>query len=208
MFEYECMRVLFKFLAIPRNNKKHLTNTFSWQMAEFMHQQLMVTTRATITTTWYVSINYDEVSTLDNQSWLLVHCYVVEYWVRIPILIYIYGLLEGFGFKNLTKVTMEALTIRGGMPRDQVANELMSFGINCVNVFQGAKSSVTKQIHDDYAPISMAHHLLQSNANFICYTFGETHWKFLANLACIVCTFSQMTFGIYKNHQYHGNNGE
>jgi hypothetical protein len=83
-----------------------------------MHQQMMVAIIATLTTTQYVSINYDEVSTLDNQSWLLVHCYVVENWVRIPILISIDGLLEGFGFKNLTKVTMEALTIRGGMPRD------------------------------------------------------------------------------------------
>jgi hypothetical protein len=42
----------------------------------------------------------------------------VENWVRILILISIDGLLEGFGFKNLTKMTMEALTIRGGMPRD------------------------------------------------------------------------------------------
>jgi hypothetical protein len=43
---------------------------------------------------------------------------VVENRVRIPILISIDGLLEEFGFKNLTKVTMEALTIEGGMPKD------------------------------------------------------------------------------------------
>jgi hypothetical protein len=43
--------------------------------------------------------------------------------------------LEGFGSNNLTKVIMEALTIRGGMFRDQVASKLMSFGGNNVNVF-------------------------------------------------------------------------
>jgi hypothetical protein len=43
--------------------------------------------------------------------------------------------LEGFGSNNLTKVIMEALTIRGGMFRDQVASKLMSFGGDNVNVF-------------------------------------------------------------------------
>ncbi len=71
-------------------------------------------------------------------------------------------------------MTMEALTIRGGMPKDQIVNKLMSFGVDCVNMFQGTKSSVTKQIYDDYAPFSMAHHT-KSNANLICYTFGEAH---------------------------------
>jgi hypothetical protein len=33
-----------------------------------MHQQMMVAIRAVMTTTQYVFINYDEVSTLDNQS--------------------------------------------------------------------------------------------------------------------------------------------
>jgi hypothetical protein len=83
-----------------------------------MHQQVMVAIRVAMTTTQYVSINYDEVSTLDNQSQLLVLCYVVENWVRIPILISIDGLLEGFGLKKLTKMIIEALTIRGGKPKD------------------------------------------------------------------------------------------
>jgi hypothetical protein len=36
-------------------------------MAEFMHH-VMVVIKTTVITTQYVSINYDEVSTLDNQS--------------------------------------------------------------------------------------------------------------------------------------------
>jgi hypothetical protein len=45
---------------------------------------------------------------------------------KIPILISFNYVLEGFGSNNLTKAIMEALTIRGGMPKDQVVNKLMS----------------------------------------------------------------------------------
>jgi hypothetical protein len=68
MLEYESMKVLFEFLAIPKNRRKHWIDTSSLQMVEFMHRQMMVITRAIVTTTQYVFINCDEVSTLDNQS--------------------------------------------------------------------------------------------------------------------------------------------
>jgi hypothetical protein len=46
----------------------------------------------------------------------------------------------------LTKAIIEALTIGGGMPKDQVVNKLMSFGTYNINVFQNVKFGVTKQI--------------------------------------------------------------
>ncbi len=59
----------------------------------------------------------------------------MENWVRIHILISFDRVFEGSSSNNLTKVIMEALTIRGGMFRDQVASKLMSFGGDNVNVF-------------------------------------------------------------------------
>jgi hypothetical protein len=41
---------------------------------------------------------------------------------------------------------MDALMIGGGVPKDQIAQKLIYFGANGVNVFQGTKSDVTKQI--------------------------------------------------------------
>jgi hypothetical protein len=41
---------------------------------------------------------------------------------------------------------MDALMIGGGVPKDQIAQKLICFGANGVNVFQGTKSDVTKQI--------------------------------------------------------------
>jgi hypothetical protein len=62
-------------------------------------------------------------------------------------------------------VIMEALTIGGGMLKDQVVNKLMSFWTNHINVFQNTKSGVTKQIQDDYAPFFISVHCMAHHTN-------------------------------------------
>jgi hypothetical protein len=73
-------------LAVPKNKKKHSRNdNFGLTMVKFMDQNVMEATKATMGAVWYVVLNYDEVFIVDNQSWLFVHCYVVQNWVRILI---------------------------------------------------------------------------------------------------------------------------
>jgi hypothetical protein len=78
---------------------------------------------------------------------------VVQNWVRIPILISLDRTVVGSGSNNLT--IMEAFMISGGLPRNQITQKLICFGVDDVNVFQGTRTSVTKQIHDNYAPHSL-----------------------------------------------------
>jgi len=76
-------------------------------MAEFMHRVVMKAIRAVLQITHYVAFNCDEVSTINNQSWLSIHCYVVENWVRIPILISldrVVTTLQVQGSENIIKV--------------------------------------------------------------------------------------------------------
>ncbi len=43
---------------------------------------------------------------LNNQSWLSIHYYVVQNWVRIPILISLDNVLEGFGNDNFNNMKL------------------------------------------------------------------------------------------------------
>jgi hypothetical protein len=45
MLEYEYLMSLFGFLTMPKNNKKHYSDSFGWTMVEFMHQAMMKATR-------------------------------------------------------------------------------------------------------------------------------------------------------------------
>jgi len=47
-------------------------------MAKFMHQVVLRAIRVAIQVAHYVDLRCDEVSIVDNQSWLFVHCYVVQ----------------------------------------------------------------------------------------------------------------------------------
>jgi hypothetical protein len=42
----------------------------------------------------------------NDQSWLSINCYVVQNWVRIPILISLDNVLEGFGNDNFNKMKL------------------------------------------------------------------------------------------------------
>jgi hypothetical protein len=114
MQEYEAIKPLYEFLTMLKNNKKHYNDNFGWTMVKFMHQEMMRATKAIVGAVQYVALNCDEVFTIDNQSWLFVHCDVVQNWVRILVLIFLDKMLEGLDSDNLTKVIMEALTIGGG----------------------------------------------------------------------------------------------
>jgi hypothetical protein len=80
----------------------------------------------------------DEVTTINNQSWLFIHVYVTEEWKRVPILL------------NLQRVVNGAIF-------------LVCFGTNGIIVSQGVKNGVIAQIMQKHAPFvsgvhCMAHH--------------------------------------------------
>jgi hypothetical protein len=131
MLEYESLKPLFEFLVMPKNNKKHWSG-IGMTIVEFLHQVVMRATRVGVQTPHYIVLSYDEVSTVDNQSWLFVHYYVVQNWVRIFIII---SLDRVLGSDNLTKVIMETFMIGGSLPRNQIAQKLICFGVDGVNVF-------------------------------------------------------------------------
>lgn len=54
------------------------------------------------------------------------------------------------------------------MSRNHVATKLVCFGGNNVNVFQGTKFGVTKQIHNDYGPDSIVVHYILHNVKTRC----------------------------------------
>jgi hypothetical protein len=89
-------------------------------MAKFMHQKVFNATRATMGAIHYVALDCDEVSTMDNKSWLSIYYYVMQKWVRIPILIFLDRMVERLGNDNLTKTIKGDLMIGGGLLKDQI----------------------------------------------------------------------------------------
>jgi hypothetical protein len=111
MLEYEALKPLFKFLQMLKNNKKQESDNFGWTMVKFMHQEILKVIKATMKVVHYVVFSCDEFFTMDNQSWLFMHLYVMQNWVRILILISLNQVVEGLGSDNLTKIIKKVLMI-------------------------------------------------------------------------------------------------
>ncbi len=70
-------------------------------MVQHMHNIVLEATIFAIIVVRYISLTCDEVSLIDTQSWLLVHAYVVQNWLCIPILFYFEHVVVGLGVDNL-----------------------------------------------------------------------------------------------------------
>jgi hypothetical protein len=54
-------------------------------MAQHMHGIILEATKSIVGATQFISLICDGVNTINNQSWLSVHAYVVQNWLQIPI---------------------------------------------------------------------------------------------------------------------------
>jgi hypothetical protein len=81
----------------------------------------------------------DEVTTIDNGSWICIHAYVVQSLVKVPIFLQIERIVDGSSSNNLTKVIIIALMGCGGLTRKDVSKKLLCFGVDGAFVFQGGK---------------------------------------------------------------------
>jgi hypothetical protein len=74
---------------------KHWSNYVRWEIVEVFHYVVLITTKEVIMASSFLKISIDEVTTIDNQSWILVHFYVVVGWKQMPILLTLEHLVEG-----------------------------------------------------------------------------------------------------------------
>jgi hypothetical protein len=107
----------------------------------------------------------DEVTTIDNQSWLSVHLYVIDGWKWVPILHNLQRVLDGAISANLTKFIMWNLVYFGSMTEIDVANKLVCFGTNGVIVFQGFKNGVTTKLMQNHVSFVSGVHCMAHCTN-------------------------------------------
>jgi hypothetical protein len=84
----------------------------------------------------YVAFTINEVININTQRWILVHANVIKDWCRIPILLIVERIIDGFNLDNLTQFLIKFLIINGKLIGETITNWLMSFDTNRVNVFQ------------------------------------------------------------------------
>jgi hypothetical protein len=112
-------------------------------MAESILQIIKQKTAEMVGATRYVAITCDEVTTVDCQSWISVHAYIVRDWERYPILLRLEQVVDGAGAENITKIVLSALEDDSNLSKLYIRDRLMCFDVDRASVLQGSKNGVT-----------------------------------------------------------------
>jgi hypothetical protein len=89
-----------------------------------MHGIVLEVTKFAIEIAQYLSLTCDEVSTINNQSWLLIHVYVVQNWLRIPIFFSLEHVVVGSSVDNFTLVLLQTLMHQRGFTKELISSRL------------------------------------------------------------------------------------
>ncbi len=106
-----------------------------WKIAKHLQNQIPIVNRVVIHGTRFVTLTCDEVTTFDNQYSISIHGYYVQDWCHILVSISIEHIVKGSNVQNLTKVILVAFVNFGGLTEKELANQLLCFGANGVNIF-------------------------------------------------------------------------
>jgi hypothetical protein len=84
-------------------------------MDDCIHNQVLKANKEAMSSSAYVALTTNEVINMDNQSWILIHGYVLKYWCQFVILLTIERIVDDFNFNSLTNVLIYSLVSHGGI---------------------------------------------------------------------------------------------
>ena len=68
---------MLQFLGVPKLAKQHWNDGASWMLAKCMFHQVEAKALEIVHAIRFISLSCDEVTSIDNGSWISIHCYVV-----------------------------------------------------------------------------------------------------------------------------------
>jgi hypothetical protein len=173
MCDYEREQYLLRHLKVKNVPIKHWSETSGWEMAEHLHGCVLAALKGVVQSARIISISIDEVTAIDNTSWVGVHVYAMRSWERMPHLLHLSCVSESGTSDHLTSVIMHVLLVEGGLSREEIASKLVCFGADGVSTFQGSKTGVTTQIREKWAPFTLGANCSNHRINFVVETLSN-----------------------------------
>jgi hypothetical protein len=99
MVEFEARFKLYDFLSVPDLPQQHWSNGAGWLFAFHMYDIVKEKHRAMLATASYISLTADETSAVDNCSYIVIHVYLMQDWIRVPLILHLQKLESGNVFR-------------------------------------------------------------------------------------------------------------
>jgi hypothetical protein len=133
----------FKSLNDPYNPSMHRSINVSWNLAKFMHMQNKKSLSRLIKLPSFIVVSCDEVTTIDNGSWICIHVHVVQSWVKVLIMLQVEHIMDGSRNNNFIKVIIVTLIRCGGLIKEDVSRNCYVL-VQMQDLFFKWETSVTR----------------------------------------------------------------
>ena len=100
----------------------------------------------------FIALSLDEVTIIDNTSWVCMHVYTINNLCHQPFLLSVAKLNRSATTENLYELLKNALIECRGLDSMEIAKKIACVGVDGTLVIQGLKGSLYKKIKNDLAP--------------------------------------------------------
>ena len=153
---------------------KHWTEGSCWKMTESLFKVVQAKIKEVVSTVSYFSITCDEVTTLDNHSWISIHIYTIRDWEIVPMLLCLQRVIEGGGgAANITKIILGALTNDSGLTPHHIRDRFMAFGADGASVLQRRRNGVTDKLRVSHTPHIHGMHCMAHRSNLVVQCLSD-----------------------------------
>lgn len=157
-----------KFLNIPC---KHWNDNIGWNMVEVMHFFVLTSMRLVVQKVLFISVSFNGVTTINNQTWILKCVYIVKGWKWFPRTLQ--QVSQGSNAKNLMQIIIDALLVYNGLFEFDLIAKFVYFDVDGMTTFEGNKIDIKVYLKEKHAPFMFNLHCVAHRTNLVVQTLPQ-----------------------------------
>lgn len=165
MNDYPEYKELLSFHGVPNFPNSHWSVSSGWEWATYMSEVIKEDLREIVNRSQFISLSLDEVTAIDNTSWVCIHVYVVDKHVRNENFIGIFKLQVNANAENIFELVTKSMKDSLGMTSMEIAKKLVCLGADGASVMQGQRNGLCVRLQTSIAPYMLGIHCMAHRTN-------------------------------------------
>jgi len=165
MNDYPEYKKLLSFHEVPNFPNSHWSVSSGWEWATYMSEVIKEDLREIVNRSQFISLSLDEVTVIDNTSWVCIHVYVVDKHVRNENFLGIFKLQVNANAENIFELVTKSMKDSLGMTSMVIAKKLVCLGADGASIMQGQHNGLCVRLQTSIAPYMLGIHCMAHRTN-------------------------------------------
>ncbi len=141
MIDFKSTKELINFLKFLNILCKHWNDNIGWSMVEVMNFFVLTSMWLVVQKVLFILVSFNGVTTINNQTWILMCIYIVKGWKWFPILLTLQQVLR-FKCQNLMQIIIDALFVYNGLFEFDLIAKFVYFDVDGMTIFERNKTDI------------------------------------------------------------------